>query len=85
MRKRKNRHHGAIRPGTSAVVLATLIGASPADASTVTVVVEDLKVTTGELRCALFRSANGFPKDLAQAAQRVVGLGARNFCDRIKA
>ena len=56
------------------IVWAALIvglGASAASAATVRVDVAGFRSTTGEVRCAMFRGPDGFPRDLAQAERRV--------------
>lgn len=39
----------------------------------IVVTITNLKTTKGELRCALFRSADGFPRKPERAAFRIVG------------
>lgn len=53
------------------VGLAFGLVATAASSATVRVDVRGLKSATGEVRCAMFRSSDGFPRDLEQAELRV--------------
>lgn len=54
-------------------VLATAAPLAADDTGSITVQISNLKTTSGQLRCALFRSAEGFPREPQRASARVVG------------
>ncbi|MBX9644220.1 MAG: DUF2141 domain-containing protein [Novosphingobium sp.] len=60
----------------SVLVFAMLVVAAPLAAeeeASLTVQISNLKTGSGQVRCALFRSAAGFPREPDRAAARVVG------------
>lgn len=55
---------------------ATLVYAAPLAAeevASITVQISNLKTNAGQVRCALFSTAAGFPKEPSRASARVVG------------
>ncbi|MBS3927478.1 MAG: DUF2141 domain-containing protein [Sphingomonadales bacterium] len=60
----------------SVLVFAMLVVPAPLAAeeeASLTVQISNLKTSSGQIRCALFRSAAGFPREPDRAAARVVG------------
>jgi uncharacterized protein (DUF2141 family) len=58
----------------SAITLSPMIlHAQDTRRSDVIVTISNLKTSSGQMRCAMFRSANGFPREPEKAAHRVIG------------
>ena len=60
----------------SVIAFAALAFAAPLAAekeASITVQISNLKTSGGEVRCALFRNATGFPREPNRASARVVG------------
>jgi len=55
-----------------AITLATLPTVALAAGTTIRITAAGMKSSTGEVSCALYRSASGFPNKPERAAQRVV-------------
>lgn len=62
-----------------AIAFVVLVSATPVvaeEAASITVNISNLKTTSGQIRCALFRSADGFPREPGRASARVIGAVA---------
>lgn len=56
----------------TAAALVSAVPVAASDTPTIVVQISNLKTESGELRCALFRDAAGFPREPARAFARVV-------------
>lgn len=64
----------AIVSAISAIaLLPAVVTAQDGRGADVTVTISNLKTSSGQMRCAMFRSANGFPRKPEKAAHRVMG------------
>lgn len=68
--------------GLLAITLATLPSVAAATGTSIRIIATGMKSAAGEVSCALYRTATGFPNKPEQAAQRVVApiIGATATC-----